>query len=93
MNADTLRTASTCPPGLTPELRALWNLAQGDWEEAHRLVQDETGPAAAWVHAHLHRAEGDQGNAGYWYCRADRPLSRATLDDEWEQIVAALLKT
>jgi hypothetical protein len=45
-------------------LTALWWAAKDDWDRAHRIVQDETTADAAWVHAYLHRVEGDLGNAG-----------------------------
>lgn len=72
-------------------LRALWHQAKGDWDTAHRIAQDEHDAAGAWVHAHLHRVEGDSANAGYWYRRAGKPFPAATLDAEWDAIAAALL--
>jgi hypothetical protein len=61
-----------------------------DWEGAHRLVQDMDGPEAAWVHAWLHRIEGDIGNAGYWYRLAGKPLAKGSTQVEGEAIAAAL---
>ena len=61
-------------------------------ECAHRLVQDESSNDAAWVHAYLHRVEGDLGNAGYWYRRAGKPVAKGSLDEEWGAIAAALLR-
>jgi hypothetical protein len=55
--------------------QALALLSSGDWNAAHELVQDDPSPEAAWMHAHLHRVEGDLANAGYWYRRADRPVA------------------
>jgi hypothetical protein len=78
-------------PSLEPPLAALWWAAKGDWDAAHRIVQDEDTRDAAWVHAYLHRVEGDLGNAGYWYRRAARPVAEDALDAEWERIVSALL--
>jgi hypothetical protein len=75
---------------LTPPLRALWWAAKGDWGRAHRIVQDESGADAAWVHAYLHRVEGDLGNASYWYRQAGRAVANDSLDAEWERIAAAL---
>ena len=83
--------ASTPPDGVGPLLTALWHDAKGDWKRAHEIVQDEEGPDAAWVHAYLHRKEGDLSNAGYWYRRAARPASKISLEDEWETIVVAFL--
>jgi hypothetical protein len=76
---------------LSPPLAALWWAAKGDWDAAHKIVQDEETPDAAWVHAYLHRVEGDLGNAGYWYRRADKPEAKDSLEAEWERIVSALL--
>ena len=71
-------------------LEALKRLAEGDWDGAHQLVQDDESAEAAWVHAHLHRVEGDLGNAGYWYRRAGRSVATGSLDDERIAIEAAL---
>ena len=79
------------PPELPALLLALWHDARGDWEAAHRLAQDVDGPDGAWVHAYLHRKEGDSGNAGYWYRRASRPPSSESLEAEWRAIAEALL--
>ena len=79
------------PDGLSPALMALWHLARGEWDSAHGHAQSDGSRDGAWVHAHLHRVEGDLANAGYWYRRADRPPCEASLDDEWEEIAAALL--
>lgn len=80
------------PAGVGPCLTALWTEARGDWKRAHEIVQEESGEAAAWVHAYLHRKEGDASNAGYWYSRASRPHSALSHDEEWDEIVAALLQ-
>ena len=77
--------------GLAPPLAALWWAAKGDWEAAHKIVQDEDTKDAAWVHAYLHRVEGDLSNAGYWYRRAGRPAASGTLEQEWIDIVTTLL--
>lgn len=79
------------PENATPLLRALWHDAKGDWHAAHRLTQAEEGSTAAWVHAYLHRKEGDLSNASYWYRRAGRPVCSLTLEQEWDEIVGALL--
>jgi hypothetical protein len=78
-------------PGLGAPLAALWWAAKGNWDEAHKIVQDEESADAAWVHAYLHRVEGDLGNANYWYRRANRPVAAGTLETEWEGIASALL--
>jgi len=79
------------PAGLCGPLAALWLQARGDWHAAHARVQAETGEAAAWVHAHLHRVEGDRSNAGYWYQRAGQPVCESALQAEWTAITEALL--
>lgn len=78
-------------PNLDAPLAGLWWMAKGGWERAHKLVQDESSAEAAWVHAYLHRVEGDLGNAGYWYRRAGKPVASGTLEGEWEEILQALL--
>jgi hypothetical protein len=85
-------TDSAPPPRLAPPLVALWHAARGEWEPAHRIVQQREGdPRHDWVHAHLHRVEGDLGNAGYWYRRAGRTMPQGDLDGERDAIVTALL--
>jgi hypothetical protein len=79
------------PPALTSTLVALWHDGKGDWEAAHRVAQDVDDENGAWVHAYLHRKEGDAPNASYWYRRSGRSHARVTLDEEWAQIVTALL--
>jgi hypothetical protein len=79
------------PAGLSPYLTALWHDARGDWELAHDIINDMPGEKAAWVHAYLHRKEGDTGNARYWYSRSGRSFSLLSLDEEWKEIVTALL--
>lgn len=79
------------PERISLELRALWHAARNGWDDAHKLVQNESSAEAAWVHAYLHRVEGDLDNAGYWYRKARKPKSTAPLDDEWGEIASALL--
>jgi hypothetical protein len=80
------------PVGLSEPLQALWWDKSGDWQRAHEAVAaDEDSREAAWVHAYLHRREGDLGNASYWYRRANRPAATASLEAEWDEIAAALL--
>jgi hypothetical protein len=78
---------------LTPLLRALCLEARGDWDQAHQIAQAESGRDAAWVHAYLHRKEGDVGNAAYWYRRAGRPEGGGGFDAEWRSIAGVLLKS
>jgi hypothetical protein len=80
------------PPGeLNRALAGLWWDAKGDWSKAHESAQEDEGPAGSWVHAYLHRKEGDTSNAGYWYRRARKNPSHATLQEEWAEIAKALL--
>jgi hypothetical protein len=80
------------PAGLSPALTALWWDARGDWERAHSYAQeDDEAPDGAWVHAYLHRKEGDRGNAGYWYKRAGKSFCERSLSEEWLNIVQDLL--
>jgi len=78
--------------GLTLALAGLWWDGKDDWRRAHESAQQDEGPEGSWVHAYLHRKEGDQGNAAYWYRRAGKPVCRETLEAEWLNIVKALLE-
>jgi len=79
------------PEGLGRALEALWWQGRGDWGRAHEAAQAGDDAACAWVHAHLHRVEGDLGNAGYWYRRAGKSPATGDLDAEWRAIIDALL--
>jgi len=79
------------PGGLPRTVEALWYERRGDWNRAHTIAQDIDDSSGAWVHAYLHRREGDESNAAYWYDRASQPVARGSLDDEWRAIVKALL--
>src|SRR5213592_742584 len=79
------------PDSLAPPLQALWWAAKGDWDKAHKIVMEEDGADAAWVHAYLHRVEGDLPNARYWYAQARRKPASGELQPEWDSIAAALL--
>ena len=68
-------------------IQALWWAKKGDWEMAHNIAQDVDSSDGSWVHAYLHRVEGDLGNAGYWYRRASKPVkTNECLDEEWREI-------
>ena len=84
-------SASAPSAGLRPPLLALWHEAKGEWDRAHAIAQEDPSAEGAWVHAYLHRVEGDLPNAGYWYRRAGRPASQAPLSEEWRAIVLFLL--
>ena len=80
------------PPGVPEAVKALWHDARGDWDEAHRVAQDIDDADGAWVHAYLHRKEGDLPNASYWYRRSGRPRSTSPLEEEWAAIAGELLR-
>lgn len=84
-------TQTSPPDGLSPSVQALWWDARGDWKRAHECAQEQEDKAGAWVHAYLHRKEGDLSNAGYWYRRARKPVATDPLEAEWETIARALL--
>ena len=79
------------PPGLSLPMQALWWDRKGDWDKAHSCAQDSHDSDGSWVHAYLHRVEGDLSNAGYWYRRAGRPAHSGELSVEWGEIVGQLL--
>ncbi|SRR6266567_6965516 len=80
------------PRKLSVALAGLWWDAKGDWGRGHESAGRDEGPAGAWVHAYLHRKEGDSANAEYWYGRADRTPARTSLEQEWLDIAEALLR-
>jgi len=85
-------TKSAPPAGLSASLRGMWFAAKGDWHKAHGIVQDDDSAAAAWVHAYLHRVEGDLPNARYWYGVAGKAAANGPPDAEWGAITSVLLQ-
>lgn len=79
------------PAELSHALAGLWWDAKGDWTRAHESAQQDEGPSGSWVHAYLHRKEGDIANASYWYRRAGKPVTSGPLEDEWRAILQSLL--
>jgi hypothetical protein len=80
------------PPSATSVyIQTLWYDAKGNWQKAHELIQDVPDKNAAWIHAYLHRKEGDVYNADYWYNKAGKKRPPVSLEQEWEEIVLALL--
>jgi hypothetical protein len=71
-------------------VQALWFDRQGDWQKAHELAQQADSRDGDWVHAYLHRKEGDEANAAYWYARAGKAQATVTLEQEWESLVREL---
>ncbi len=85
-------TKDALPPAtLNQYALSLWHDAKGDWHTAHTIIQDIEDRTAAWIHAYLHRKEGDNSNAGYWYNRAGKKMPAYSLDKEWEEIANAVL--
>ena len=94
MNLESFRASlndSAPPEGMPALLTALWHAGRDEWDKAHRIAQNDGSAWGAWVHAHLHRVEGDEGNAGYWYRRAGRPHCQDSLEAEWAELVGVLL--
>ena len=79
------------PANLSAALRALWWDSRGDWHRAHEATQGDDGSAVSWVHAYLHRKEGDLSNAGYWYARAGKPVAAGSLQEEKDAILEELI--
>jgi len=84
-------SANGPPENSSVYLKSLWFDAKGEWHKAHTLIQDVEDKNAAWIHAYLHRKEGDISNADYWYHRAGKQRQDISLEKEWEQIIAALI--
>ncbi|QJD80860.1 hypothetical protein [Spirosoma rhododendri] len=85
-------TQAQPPAGVSPLLEALWYDANGDWEASHNIAQAREGEKNHdRLHAYLHRKEGDEWNAGYWYRRAKAPVFTGSLDDEWKALVTQWL--
>jgi len=84
-------SGSAPPSELSVYLQSLWFDAKGDWDAAHQVIQDVDDPTGAWIHAYLHRKEGDIANAAYWYDRAGKKVCALSLKDEWKTISGALL--
>lgn len=85
-----IREQGTIPSDLPHLLRALLIEKSGDWDAAHSIAQDDPSSDGSWVHAYLHRKEGDRWNANYWYNRAGKPMPDYALEQEWDEIVEAL---
>lgn len=91
MTAEELHRLDSEPSDERSAILALWHAAQGGWDIAHGIAQDDASREGSWVHAYLHRQEGDISNARYWYSRAGQPEFQGSLDDEWMHIARALL--
>ena len=82
---------SNPPAAMKPELKALWYDGKEDWHQAHEIAQETNTPPQCLIHAYLHRKEGDNWNANYWYQRAGRKMPATSLEQEWEDIAKELL--
>ncbi|HVU16417.1 MAG TPA: hypothetical protein VHD32_05810 [Candidatus Didemnitutus sp.] len=91
MTIDAFSRAAKPDPAWPAPLRGLWRDVHDDWDGAHAEVQSDESADGAWVHAYLHRKEGDLGNARYWYARAGRPASSVSLAEEWREIAGEML--
>jgi len=80
------------PQNISVYLKTLWYEGKGEWNKAHELIQDVDDFKASWIHAFLHRKEGDISNADYWYRRAGKKRPAVSLEKEWEEIVVALME-
>lgn len=85
------KNAPAPPAGLSQALAGLWWDGKGEWKRAHQSAQQDKGMEGSWVHAYLHRKEGDEDNAAYWYSRAGKLVCREPFEDEWINIVTTLL--
>lgn len=88
---ESIETLEKCPAFLPLSLQGLWYDKKFGWDEAHDLLGDASDTDSAWVHAYLHRREGDLNNARYWYNRSGKPESKVSLDEEWNEIASQLL--
>ena len=86
-------SSSNPPADLNVYLLSLWRDAKGDWSKAHEIIQDVEDKTASWIHAYLHRKEGDIGNADYWYRKASRTRPNTSLEEEWKSICKELINT
>jgi hypothetical protein len=79
------------PVELDKTLHALWFDGKGDWNKAHNIAQSITNSSGSWIHAYLHRKEGDLSNSSYWYSRAGKKMPDFTLQEEWNNLVSEFL--
>ena len=89
---ESIKALDKFPASLPLSLQGLWIDRKIGWDEAHDFLGDASDTDSAWVHAYLHRREGDLNNARYWYNRSGKPESKVSLDEEWEQIASKLLQ-
>ena len=80
------------PDGLSEPLQAMWYARKGDWDKAHNIAQSISSELGSWIHAYLHRVEGDLSNADYWYKRAGKPQFQGSTEAEADEIVNSIFK-
>ncbi|MDH3252929.1 MAG: hypothetical protein OEM41_09065 [Ignavibacteria bacterium] len=85
-------SGTTPPDKIGGLLEALWLEKKGNWKSAHEIAQSVENSDGAWVHAYLHRKEGDLSNASYWYSRAGKSMPSDSLDEEWEKLVRQFIR-
>ena len=88
---ESIEKLQKCPTSLPLSLQSLWYEKKGNWHKAHDLLEDASDKDSAWVHAYLHRREGDLNNARYWYNRSGKTESKVSLDEEWDEIALQLI--
>jgi len=79
------------PENISLNLKALWFEANGNWDKAHEIVIETSKTEGNWIHAYLHRKEGDSSNASYWYSKSGKQKPDSTLTEEWENLVISCL--
>ena len=92
MTLSELKFLKEIPQNISPLIQAMWHDLHDDWQASHTIAQDIITPDGSWVHAYLHRKEGDRSNAQYWYNKSGRNMCTLSLEKEWEEIMNALLK-
>ena len=81
----------TPPEGLSEPLQAMWHARKGNWDKAHNIAQSISTELGSWIHAYLHRVEGDLSNAGYWYRKGNQPPHTGSTEMEADDIVNSIL--
>ena len=82
----------TPPEDISDTLQTMWHTRQGEWETADNIAQSISTALGSWIHAYLHRVEGDLSNAGYWYKRAGKPQFQGSTKAEADEIINSIFK-
>jgi hypothetical protein len=76
---------------MSSELLEVIEIAKrGEWDKAHDLLQNHKGDVGSWIHAVLHREEGDESNAAYWYNRAGKTKASCSIEEEYDIIAQSI---